>query len=102
VSSGYSAKFFAASKQRNSNSVQGIFMYEKFNTVDQDHKQWISPELIVKGFKKCCIADEMDGREDHDEVENFGSGHENVSSECKTEHGICEDSEAEKVMRMVN
>jgi hypothetical protein len=31
VSSGYSATFFAASKQRNSNSVQGIFMYEKFN-----------------------------------------------------------------------
>jgi hypothetical protein len=32
VSSGYSATFFAASKQRNSNSVQGIFMYETFNT----------------------------------------------------------------------
>jgi hypothetical protein len=31
VSSGYSVTFFAASKQRNSNSVQGIFMYEKFN-----------------------------------------------------------------------
>jgi hypothetical protein len=27
VSSGCSATFFAASKQRNSNSVQGIFMY---------------------------------------------------------------------------
>jgi hypothetical protein len=33
VSSGYSATFFAASKQRNSNSVQGIFMYEKFNSL---------------------------------------------------------------------
>jgi hypothetical protein len=32
VSSGYSATFFAASNQRNSNNVQGIFMYEKFNT----------------------------------------------------------------------
>jgi hypothetical protein len=32
VSSGYSATFFAASKQRNSNSVQGIFMYEKFSS----------------------------------------------------------------------
>jgi hypothetical protein len=31
MSSGYSATFFAASKQRNRNSVQGIFMYEKFN-----------------------------------------------------------------------
>jgi hypothetical protein len=33
VSSGYSATFFAASMQRNSNSVQGIFMYEKFNNI---------------------------------------------------------------------
>jgi hypothetical protein len=32
MSSGYSATFFAAYKQRNSNSVQGIFMYEKFNS----------------------------------------------------------------------
>jgi hypothetical protein len=28
ISSGYAATFFAAAKQRNSNSVQGIFMYE--------------------------------------------------------------------------
>jgi hypothetical protein len=32
MSSGYTAMFFAASKQRNSNSVQGIYMYKKFNS----------------------------------------------------------------------
>jgi hypothetical protein len=41
--------------------------------------QWICPEVIVKGFKQCCISDVMDGSEDdilwedEEEVENVGS-----------------------------
>jgi hypothetical protein len=63
--------------------------------VDQDHEQWISPEMIVKEFKKCCTSDEMNGREDDEEVGNVGNKHECVSSECETENGIYEDSEPE-------
>jgi hypothetical protein len=39
VSSGYSATFFAAYKQRNSNSIQGIFMYEKFNREEKQERE---------------------------------------------------------------
>jgi hypothetical protein len=28
--------------------------------------QWICPEVIVKRFKKCCISNAMDGREDEE------------------------------------
>jgi hypothetical protein len=64
---------------------------------------WICPEVIVKGFKKCCISDAMDGREDEEEVENVGSesdkvGNGNIkSSEVRNndsggdEVGNCED-----------
>jgi hypothetical protein len=38
------------------------------------HKQ-ISPEEMVGGFKKYCIYDEMNGREDEEEVGNVGSEH---------------------------
>jgi hypothetical protein len=31
--------------------------------------QCISPEVIVKGFKKCCISNEMGGNDDDDDVE---------------------------------
>jgi hypothetical protein len=34
--------------------------------------QWISPEVIVKGFKQCCTLNEMDGREDEEKVQNVG------------------------------
>jgi hypothetical protein len=30
----------------------------------------ICPEVIVKGFKKCCISNAMDGRETEEEAEN--------------------------------
>jgi hypothetical protein len=40
-----------------------------------------------KGFKKCCISDEMNGTEDEDEVQNVGSEHGSVSSECMKEDG---------------
>jgi hypothetical protein len=61
VSSGYSATFFTASKQRNSNSVQGIFMYEKFNrfactgkasivgAVSSDETAIVSSQFICQG-----------------------------------------------------
>jgi hypothetical protein len=49
--------------------------------------------VIVKGFIKCCITDETDGKKD--KVGNADSEHESVSSECETEEGNWEDSEAE-------
>jgi hypothetical protein len=39
---------------------------------------------MVRGFKKCCIYDEMDGREDEEEVGNVGNERENVDSEYET------------------
>jgi hypothetical protein len=48
----------------------------------------------VTGFKKCCVSDEMDGK-DEVEVENVGSD-ECVSSEHHTKDGNCEDNEAER------
>jgi hypothetical protein len=39
---------------------------------------------MVKGFKKCCISDEMDGREDEEEVGNAGSECESENSEYET------------------
>jgi hypothetical protein len=38
--------------------------------------QQISLEVMAKGFKKCCVSDEMDGSEDVKEVGNMGSEHE--------------------------
>jgi hypothetical protein len=43
--------------------------------------------MIVKGFKKCLMSDEMDGREDKKEAGNVGSKHGTVSSERETEDG---------------
>jgi hypothetical protein len=37
----------------------------------------------------------MDGLEDEDEVENAGSEHDNISTECETQDGNCKDTEAE-------
>jgi hypothetical protein len=36
----------------------------------------------------------MDGWEDEEEIGNKGCKHESLSSECKTEDGNCEDTEA--------
>jgi hypothetical protein len=36
----------------------------------------ISPEVIVRGFKKGCMSDEMDGREDEEEVGYVSSKHD--------------------------
>jgi hypothetical protein len=40
--------------------------------------------VIARRFKKCCISDEMDGREDEEEVGNVDNEHESVSSEYGT------------------
>jgi hypothetical protein len=67
--------------------------------------QGICPEVTVEGFKKCCISNAMDRREDEEEVENVGSESdevENGNSESGEvgnndpggdEVGNCEDSE---------
>jgi hypothetical protein len=38
-------------------------------------RQQNSPEVMVRGFKKCCIPEEAG---------NVGSEHESVSNECET------------------
>jgi hypothetical protein len=42
---------------------------------------------MVKGFKKWCISNEVNGTEDEEEDGNAGSEHQRVSSECETEDG---------------
>jgi hypothetical protein len=50
--------------------------------------------VTVKGFKKCCISDEMDGRED---VEEAGKLAVNMR-----EDGNCEDNELLEMIGMAN
>jgi hypothetical protein len=38
--------------------------------------QQISPEVVVRGFRNCCICDEIVGRETEEEAGNVGSEHE--------------------------
>jgi hypothetical protein len=58
-------------------------------------RQRISPEVIVKGFKKCCISNAMDGSEDDvlwsdsEEDGNFSSDGE------KEEVTECEDGDSD-------
>jgi hypothetical protein len=59
--------------------------------------QWISPEVTVRGFKKCCLSNVMDERENNSlwEVEeesgNIGSECGSVSKEYEKEDENCED-----------
>jgi hypothetical protein len=46
--------------------------------------QCISPEMIVKGFKKCCNA--VDGT-DNDILWNGSEEDENIRSECEEDEG---------------
>jgi hypothetical protein len=56
--------------------------------------QRISPEVIVKGFKKCCISNAMDGSED-DVLWNDSEEDENVRSDGEEEEGTeCEDGDS--------
>jgi hypothetical protein len=62
------------------------------------HCQWIimswqrsSSEVILKGFKKCCISDAVDGT-DNDMLWNDSEGDGNVKNECEEDEiTACED-----------
>jgi hypothetical protein len=49
---------------------------------------------MVRGFKECCVSDEMNGREDEEETGNVGSEHKSMSSECGTQDVNCKGTEA--------
>jgi len=52
--------------------------------------QHISPEVIMKGFRKCCISSVVDGTDD-DTLCNDSKEKGNVSSECEEDEGTnCE------------
>ena len=53
--------------------------------------QCISPEVIVKVFKKCCVSNAVDGSDD-DMLWNGSEEEGNVKSYCVEDEGInCED-----------
>jgi hypothetical protein len=56
--------------------------------------QCISAEVIVKGFKKCCIISTVDGTDD---ILWNGSGEDrNVRNECEEDEGTdCEDGNSD-------
>jgi hypothetical protein len=55
----------------------------------------ISPELTVKGFKKCCISNAVDGTDD-DMLWNDSEEDGNVGSECEEDEGTdCEDGDSD-------
>jgi hypothetical protein len=58
--------------------------------------QRISPEVTVKGDKKCCISNAVDGTDD---VLWEGSEEDgNVRSECEEDEGTdCEDGDSDTV-----
>jgi hypothetical protein len=49
--------------------------------------------VAVKEFKKFCMSDEMDGKEDENATWNVGSKYESVRNECEIEDGNCEEIE---------
>jgi len=55
----------------------------------------ITPEVTVKGVKKCCISSVMD-RTDDDILWNGTEGDWNVRSECEEDEGTdCEDGDSD-------
>jgi hypothetical protein len=57
--------------------------------------QHISPEVIVKGFKKYCISSTMDEIDD-DVLWNGSAEDGNVRSECEEDEGTdCEDGDSD-------
>jgi hypothetical protein len=48
--------------------------------------QHISPDVTVKGFKKCCISRAVDGSND-DMLWNGSEENGNVRSECEEDEG---------------
>jgi len=54
----------------------------------------VSPEVTVKGFKKCCVSNEMDGTDD-DMLWNGSEEDGNVRSEYEEDEGTnCEDGDS--------
>jgi len=57
--------------------------------------QCISPEVTVKGFKKCCISSAVDGT-DNGMLWNGSVEVRNVRSECEEDEGTdCEDGDVD-------
>jgi hypothetical protein len=56
--------------------------------------QCISPEESVKGFKKCCISNAVDGTDD-DMLCNGSEEDGNVRSECEEDEGTAEDRDSD-------
>jgi hypothetical protein len=48
----------------------------------------------IRGFKKYCISDETDGR-DEEGAENVCIEYQSVSNKCVADDGNCEDNENE-------
>ena len=58
--------------------------------------QCISPEVTVKGFKRCCISSAVEGTDDLLWAGSEGVG--NVRCECeKDEDTDCEDGDSDTV-----
>jgi hypothetical protein len=56
--------------------------------------QCISAEVIVNGFKKCCIFNELDGTDDI--LQNGCEDDGNVRNECEEDEGTdCEDGNSD-------
>jgi hypothetical protein len=54
----------------------------------------ISPAVTVKGFKRCCISNTVDGTDDDDMLWDGREVDGNFSSECEDDGGTdCEDGE---------
>jgi len=57
--------------------------------------QHITPEVTVKGFKKCCISNAVDGT---DILWNGSEEDGNVRSECEGDEDTdCEDGDSDTV-----
>ena len=57
--------------------------------------QCISPEVTVKGFKKCCMCSAVDGT-DYDLLRNGSEGDGDVRGECEGHEGTdCEDGDSD-------
>ena len=57
--------------------------------------QCISPEVTMKGFKKCCISNAMDGTDDN-MLSNGSEDDRNIRSECEEyDDADCENGDSD-------
>jgi len=55
----------------------------------------MSPDVMVKGFKKCCISSGMDGIDDN-MLWNSSEEEGNVRGECEVDEGTdCKDGDSD-------